>query len=380
MNNVNRLKKMILVTVLGLQVMISSFAYAHTDGVRDVLVEAGLTLEQANLALSKIEGSPSPESPEELARKNIQWLRDQGVKDVVKVIIGFPGVVGYSIDRKLNPKVAWLRTHGVEDIAKVISNYPSILGLSIAKKLNPTVEWLRMHGVIDISRVLTFAPSLMGLSVAENFENKVRWLQEQGVEDVDRVLNKFIQILSLKIDDNLNRKVIWMRSKGLRNIGKMIEHSPVILGLSVSGNLEPTFLELTKEWGFTSSQIENDPMLLTASLKRLIDLRVFMSDLHQEFTKKAFRMSDIDLAQRKICAKNLSVEKLVKNLQTARVIDAARTASDLHPPALYDLTSSERSNLLHIFKSGLIITLMRSPQVLSKEAVNQVAKSCQRVL
>mmetsp|Transcript_12469 Transcript_12469/g.23452 ORF Transcript_12469/g.23452 Transcript_12469/m.23452 type:complete len:209 (-) Transcript_12469:69-695(-) len=76
------------------------------------------------------------------------WLRSLGAdrKQIRRIIVSYPPIIGYSVEGHLEPLVQYLQEVGVTDVISVITSRPSLLGLKAEESLRKIVEWLQFEG------------------------------------------------------------------------------------------------------------------------------------------------------------------------------------------------------------------------------------------
>lgn len=98
-------------------------------------------------------------------------MQGVGVKvdDMGKLFAGFPRLLSYSVDRKLQPVVELLASAGIkaEDIGRVVTKCPQLFCYSIEARLRPVVEFLKSIGVQDsaLAKVVLRAPHVLSRNV-----------------------------------------------------------------------------------------------------------------------------------------------------------------------------------------------------------------------
>lgn len=236
----------------------------------------------------------------------INWLKSQGVTKIGKVIETFPALFGLNLEKSLQPKVDWLRSHGVTKIGKIIESNTALLGYNVENNLRPKVDWLKSQGATKIGIIIDLNASILGLSIKNNLQPKVDWLKSQGVADIGKVIDNYPALLGLSLEDNIKPKIKWLKSQGVNNIGKVIDSYPPLLGLSLEGNLMPTMSALF-DWGYGPLYLENNTMLLGASLKRFTETYNWLIDA-------GIDVKNIKNSQKNNIIQRLKLETIINNI------------------------------------------------------------------
>jgi hypothetical protein len=99
------------------------------------------------------------------------FLQGVGVKvdDMGKLFAGFPRLLSYSVDRKLQPVVEFLASSGIksEDIGRVVTRCPQLFCYSLEARLRPVLEFLKSIGVQEggLAKVVLRAPHVLSRNV-----------------------------------------------------------------------------------------------------------------------------------------------------------------------------------------------------------------------
>jgi hypothetical protein len=91
------------------------------------------------------------------------------VDDMGKLFAGFPRLLSYSVDRKLQPVVEFLASSGIksEDIGRVVTRCPQLFCYSLEARLRPVLEFLKSIGVQEggLAKVVLRAPHVLSRNV-----------------------------------------------------------------------------------------------------------------------------------------------------------------------------------------------------------------------
>ncbi|CAM6102006.1 unnamed protein product [Calypogeia fissa] len=245
---------------------------------------------------------------------NVDYLVGLGVahKDVGKMVIKFPQILGRHVEKELQNSVTVLENLGVhiKDVKKLVVRYPILLTENASDKLDPVVTYLEQLGVQkkhigtlllrrpllldsdverdlapignylktlnasadDIEKILMSFPQLFSYSVEQDFRPTVHFLESLGVDSglIGKLFRRHPQLL--KNRHSFELKLEFLLSLGLEqnDLGKVIYNAPQLLGLSVADNLQPT-IKFLESIGITGSSLlkilKLKPMVLAYSIE-----------------------------------------------------------------------------------------------------------------
>ncbi|CAD7694876.1 unnamed protein product [Ostreobium quekettii] len=156
--------------------------------------------------------------------ERIEFLCSLGVprKELPRMLVVSPEILGCSIDRELKPRVEWLaETVGMHGacLATFIQQHPYLLAISIDDKLQPTVEWFASVGVQgnDIATIIEKFPSVLHISINNALKPTVDLLASNGVhgDALAAVLRRCPHVLASSVDMFLKPAVKWLVSVGI---------------------------------------------------------------------------------------------------------------------------------------------------------------------
>lgn len=166
----------IYIVLFGFLSFQGSQSWATDNELKLVLIEEGLTAEQANIVAA---GLLKPYSTAK-AKETIAWLRMQGVQRIGAVLVKLPVLLGYSVPQRLQKRVEWLKRLGVQNVTKVITDFPAIFGYSTEKNLNLKIQWLKLVGFNHIGAMVDDFPPLLGLSLVDNLDPTLKVLTSKS--------------------------------------------------------------------------------------------------------------------------------------------------------------------------------------------------------
>ena len=86
------------------------------------------------------------------------------------MIRAYPGILKRKT-KSLNARIHWLKEQGVKNIGKMISTFPRVLSLDIEENLSPKIKLLKKEWDISMKNIETMQPTMLGASL-----NRIREL------------------------------------------------------------------------------------------------------------------------------------------------------------------------------------------------------------
>lgn len=161
------------------------------------------------------------------ARERLDYLLSVGVKnrDIRKIIMRQPQILGYTLENNLKPHVAFLVSLGIPEsrIGRIISATPSLFSYSVEKSLKPTVRYLVEEVGIkkdDLSKVVQLSPQILVQRIDTTWNRRFNFLtRELGAprDNIVKMVRKHPQILHYSIEDGLLPRINFLRSIGMQN-------------------------------------------------------------------------------------------------------------------------------------------------------------------
>lgn len=238
-------------------------------------------------------------SLEQNLQVKFDWIKGLGVKSPATVIEKNPDFIGNSLETLQN-KVSWLQSIGVPNVARVIEECDKFFSFGIEDHLKPTYNWLLLVGVAQPALVIHRHPEILSVNL-DKLKARFQWMQRIGIRDVSGLLNRQPRVFSNGLE-KMKRNYQWLQTMLFENPARMLERLPTILNRSVELSLKPNLLILAQDWGVSLSEIEDEPILLTAQYQRVLVLSQFLKslelDLRTAFTKpqRSFLIKNVSAA------------------------------------------------------------------------------------
>ncbi|CAA2995713.1 transcription termination factor MTERF9, chloroplastic [Olea europaea subsp. europaea] len=216
------------------------------------------------------------------AEERLGYLLSVGVKhrDIRKMILRQPQILGYTIENNLKSHVAFLGSLGIPEsrIGQIITTTPSLFSYSIDNSLRPTVKYLLEEIGIektDLSKVVQLSPQILVQRIDSTWNARYNFLtKELGAprESIVKMVTKHPQILHYSIEDGLFPRINFLRSIGMRNsdILKVLTSLTQVFSLSLEGNLKPKYMYLINELRNEVHSLTKYPTYLSLSLDQRI--------------------------------------------------------------------------------------------------------------
>lgn len=161
------------------------------------------------------------------AQERLEYLLGVGVKhrDIKKIIMRQPQILGYTVENNLKSHVAFLLSLGIPDskIGQIIAATPSLFSYSVENSLKPTVRYLLEEVGIkknDLSKVVQLSPQILVQRIDTSWNARLKFLtKELGAprENIVKMVRKHPQLLHYSIEDGLLPRIEFLRSIGLQN-------------------------------------------------------------------------------------------------------------------------------------------------------------------
>ncbi|XP_052207494.1 transcription termination factor MTERF9, chloroplastic [Diospyros lotus] len=203
------------------------------------------------------------------ARERLEFLLSVGVKhkDIRKILLRQPQILGYTVENNLKSHVAFLGSLGIPDsrIGQIITVTPSLFSYSVENSLKPTVRYLLEEVGIkksELSKVVQLSPQILVQRIDSSWTTRFNFLtKELGAprDSIVKMVTKHPQLLHYSIEDGLLPRINFLRSIGMRNsdILKVLTSLSQVFSLSLEGNLKPKYMYLVNE-------LQNEACVLTA--------------------------------------------------------------------------------------------------------------------
>ncbi|CAM6126585.1 unnamed protein product [Calypogeia fissa] len=143
-------------------------------------------------------------------------LLEIGLKgdEIGKIFIKHPAVFGTSIS-KFDKNIQSLRDGGIKEVAKAIFKLPQIMSLSLDSKFQQVVQFLRDDLKLQqeqITKMLTCQISILSFSIQDNMRPKVGYFYEMGLqqEDIARLVVKYPNVFCHSLDNSIKPKVRYL--------------------------------------------------------------------------------------------------------------------------------------------------------------------------
>ncbi|KAL2473102.1 Mitochondrial transcription termination factor family protein [Forsythia ovata] len=225
---------------------------------------------------------PSLQINVDSAEERLGYLLSVGVKhrDIRKIILRQPQILGYTVENNLKSHVAFLGSLGIPEsrIGQIITATPSLFSYSIDNSLRPTVKYLLEEIGIekdDLSKVVQLSPQILVQRIDNTWNTRFNFLtKELGAprESIVKMVTKHPQLLHYSIEDGLLPRINFLRSIGMRNsdILKVLTSLTQVFSLSLEGNLKPKYMYLINELRNEVHSLTKYPTYLSLSLDQRI--------------------------------------------------------------------------------------------------------------
>ncbi|CAI9773393.1 unnamed protein product [Fraxinus pennsylvanica] len=170
---------------------------------------------------------PSLQINVDSVEERLGYLLSVGVKhkDIRKIILRQPQILGYTVKNNLKSHVAFLGSLGIPEsrIGQIITATPSLFSYSIDNSLRPTVRYLLEEIGIekhDLSKVVQLGPQILVQRIDNTWTTRFNFLtKELGAprESIVKMVTKHPQILHYSIEDGLRPRINFLRSIGMCN-------------------------------------------------------------------------------------------------------------------------------------------------------------------
>ncbi|XP_059666519.1 transcription termination factor MTERF9, chloroplastic isoform X2 [Cornus florida] len=216
------------------------------------------------------------------AQERLEYLLSVGVKhkDIKKVLLRQPQILGYTVERNLKSHVAFLLSLGIQGsrIGQIITATPSLFSYSVENSLKPTVRYLLEEVGIDkddLSKVVQLSPQILVQRIDNTWNTRFNFLtKELGAprDSIVKMVRKHPQLLHYSIEDGLLPRINFLRSIGMRNseILKVLTSLTQVFSLSLEGNLKPKYMYLINELRNEVQSLTKYPTYLSLSLDQRI--------------------------------------------------------------------------------------------------------------
>lgn len=161
------------------------------------------------------------------AQERLEFLISVGVKhrDIRKIIMRQPQILGYTVESNLKSHVAFLHSLGIRDskIGQIVAAAPSLFSYSVENSLKPTVRYLLEEVGIekkDLGKVVQLSPQILVQRIDSSWNTRLKFLtKELGAprESIVKMVTKHPQLLHYSIEDGLRPRIEFLRSIGLQN-------------------------------------------------------------------------------------------------------------------------------------------------------------------
>ncbi|XP_022846050.1 transcription termination factor MTERF9, chloroplastic-like isoform X2 [Olea europaea var. sylvestris] len=225
---------------------------------------------------------PSLQINVDSAEERLGYLLSVGVKhrDIRKIILRQPQILGYTIENNLKSHVAFLGRLGIPEsrIGQIITATPSMFSYSIDNSLKPTVKYLLEEIGIekhDLSKVVQLSPQILVQRIDNTWTARFNFLtKELGAprESIVKMVTKHPQILHYSIEDGLRPRINFLRGIGMciSDILKVLTSLTQVFSLSLEGNLKPKYMYLINELKNEVHSLTKYPTYLSLSLDQRI--------------------------------------------------------------------------------------------------------------
>lgn len=159
------------------------------------------------------------------ARERLEYLLDCGLKqrDVKKMLLRQPQILGYTLENNLKVHIAFLRGLGIPSskIGQIIAAAPSFFSYSVENSLKPTARYLIEEVGIkekDLGKVVQLSPQILVQRIDISWNMRYIFLaKELGApkESIVKMVTKHPQLLHYNIDDGLLPRINFLRSIGM---------------------------------------------------------------------------------------------------------------------------------------------------------------------
>ncbi|GER32858.1 mitochondrial transcription termination factorfamily protein [Striga asiatica] len=216
------------------------------------------------------------------AEERLNYLLSVGVKhkDIRKIILRQPQILGYSVENNLKSHVSFLRSLGIPEsrVGNIITATPSLFNYSIEKSLKPTVRYLLDEIGIpekELSKVVQLSPQILVQRIDNTWTSRLNFLIKEldsPRRNIVKMVTKHPQILHYSVEAGLLPRINFLRSIGLRNsdILKILTRLSQVFSLSLEGNLKPKYMYLINELRNEAHSLTKYPMYLSLSLDQRI--------------------------------------------------------------------------------------------------------------
>ncbi|KAI5674721.1 hypothetical protein M9H77_15085 [Catharanthus roseus] len=216
------------------------------------------------------------------AQERLEFLISVGVKhrDIRKIIMRQPQILGYTVESNLKSHVAFLHSLGIRDskIGQIVAAAPSLFSYSVENSLKPTVRYLLEEVGIekkDLGKVVQLSPQILVQRIDSSWNTRLKFLtKELGAprESIVKMVTKHPQLLHYSIEDGLRPRIEFLRSIGLQNsdILKVLTSLTQVLSLSLEDNLKPKYMYLINELRNEVHSLTKYPTYLSLSLDQRI--------------------------------------------------------------------------------------------------------------
>lgn len=216
------------------------------------------------------------------AQERLEYLLGVGVKhrDIKKIIMRQPQILGYTVESNLKSHVAFLHSLDIPDakIGQIVAAAPSLFSYSVENSLKPTVRYLLEEVGIKknvLSKVVQLSPQILVQRIDTSWNARLKFLtKELGAprENIVKMVTKHPQLLHYSIEDGLLPRIDFLRSIGLQNadILKVLTSLTQVLSLSLEDNLKPKYRYLINELRNEVHSLTKYPTYLSLSLDQRI--------------------------------------------------------------------------------------------------------------
>jgi len=146
-----------------------------------------------------------------------------GKDGAAKVIVGYPQLLGFSVEKNIAPAVRFLTEQlvlGREGAAKVITEFPDLLllGGSVESTFAPTVRYLSEEmglGMDGAVKAVMTSPQLLGCSVERTLEPAMRYLEELEMGEGRALcwVTKYPNLLGLSVEATLAPSISYLEEE-----------------------------------------------------------------------------------------------------------------------------------------------------------------------